>query len=150
MKENQIFGFQMLLYSWRPSHWCINYYCWTDIVKARVFSALRHNSKHMSKFNSTFYERKIKFFGFPCCSTHKDLPIDASISSVELILTKLGWFQNFSKSQNTHQNSILTYKINFLGSHAVVHMMTFPLLHQLDNYYCRTDIDKARVISALR
>ena len=97
----------MLYYSWRPSHWCINYYCKTDIGKARVNSELRHNSKYMSKFNFDLFKRKIIFLGFPCCSTHEDLPIDVAInyycSLVGLILTELGWFQHFGTSQNTHQ-----------------------------------------------
>ena len=76
----------MLEYSWRPIHWCINYYCRTDIDEARVMSALRHKPK----FNP--FWKEIQFLGFPCCSTHKDLSVDVSITTVGLILTKLGWF----------------------------------------------------------
>ena len=48
-------------------------------------------------------------FKFQCCSTREDLSIDVSITNVGLILTKLRWFQQFSTSQNTIQNSISTF-----------------------------------------
>ena len=41
---------------------------------------------------SNFFEKKIRIFGFPCCSTHEDLSIDVSITTVGLILTKLRLF----------------------------------------------------------
>ena len=90
----------------------------TDIDKARVNSALGHNSKYMSNFNFDLFERKIKFSGFPCCSTHEDLPIDVWITTVELILTKLGRIQHFGTTQNNCQNLIFNLferKINFFG-----------------------------------
>ena len=45
-------------------------------------------------FQTLFYlaivtEKINQIFGFPCCSTREDLSIDASITNVELILTKL-------------------------------------------------------------
>ena len=36
--------------------------------------------------------KKIQILGFPWCSTREDLSIDALITNVGLILTKLGWF----------------------------------------------------------
>ena len=42
---------------------------------------------------------KIQIFGLPWCSTREDISIDASITNVGLILTKLRWFQLFVKSQ---------------------------------------------------
>ena len=45
---------------------------------------------------------KFTFFGFPCCSTREDFSIDASVTKVWLILTKLRWFQLFSTSQNSN------------------------------------------------
>ena len=33
--------------------------------------------------------KKCKIFGFPCCSTRKDLSIHASITNVGLMLTRL-------------------------------------------------------------
>ena len=44
----------------------------------------------------TFWEKN-QLFGFQCCSTREDLPIDVSITNVRLILTKLRWFQLFVK-----------------------------------------------------
>ena len=53
-----------------------------------------------SKFEfRTFLEKKNQIFGFPWCSTREDLSIDVLITNVELILTKLRWFQLFVKSQ---------------------------------------------------
>ena len=37
-------------------------------------------------------------------STREDIPIDVSITTVGLILTKLGRFQHFDISQDTKQN----------------------------------------------
>ena len=44
-----------------------------------------------------FWKKKNQIFGFPWCSTREDLSIDASITNVGLILTKLRWFQLFVK-----------------------------------------------------
>ena len=46
--------------------------------------------------------KKNHIFGFPWCSTREDLSIDASITNVGLILTKLWWFQLFVESQNSN------------------------------------------------
>ena len=97
--------------------WC--YYCRTDSDKARVNSALQHNSKYMSKFNFDLFERKINFFGFPCCGTHEDLPIDVSITTVGLIVIKLGWFQHFGTSQYSYKSkfnfNLLWEEVQFFG-----------------------------------
>ena len=55
--------------------------------------------------NFKLFWKKITIFGFPLCSTREDLSIDASITNVGLILTKLRWFQLFVKSQ------ILNFKL---------------------------------------
>ena len=58
----------------------------------------------------------------------EDLSIHVLFNTVGLIVTKLGWLQLFS----TSQNSILKFKkINFLGFHVVVLVKTFPLMYQL-------------------
>ena len=46
--------------------------------------------------------KKILIFGFPWWSTREDHSIDASITNVGLILTKLRWFQLFVKNQNSN------------------------------------------------
>ena len=60
-----------------------------------MISALRQKSN----FEFQTLLKKITIFGFPLCSTREDLSIDASITNVGLILTKLRWFQLFVKSQ---------------------------------------------------
>ena len=54
--------------------------------------------------NSIFSEKNNQIFGFPWCSTRKDLSLDVSITNVGLILTKLRWFQLLVKSQNSISN----------------------------------------------
>ena len=71
-----------------------------------------------------FWKKTNQIFEFPCCSTREDLSIDASITNVRLIMTKLWWFQLFSTSQNSNSN-FFEKKIKFLGSHAVVLVKTF-------------------------
>ena len=68
-------------------------------------------------FSTLIY--KINIFGFPCCSTREDISIDVSITNVELILTKLRWFQLFVKSQNSNFE-LFWKKITFLGFDGVV------------------------------
>ena len=77
---------------WRPFHSCINYQCRTDIDEAKVISALQHKSKYKSKLNFELISKEIHIFGFPRCCTREDLSIDASITNVGLLLTKLRWF----------------------------------------------------------
>ena len=102
-----------------------------------MISALQHKSKYKSNSISNFFEKKKKFFWFPCCSTRKDLFVDVSITYVGLILTKPGRF--FSRHTGTRgmdriqfrQFRTLKKKITFLGFHGVVLMKTFPLMYQL-------------------
>ena len=77
-----------------------------------------------------FWRKKNQILGFPSCSTREDLSIDASITNVGLILTKLRWFQHFSTSQNSNFG-LWEKKIKFLGFHVVVLVKTFPLMYQL-------------------
>ena len=54
-----------------------------------VISALRQKSNFEFR---TFLEKKNQIFGLPLCSTRENLSIDASITNVGLILTKLRGF----------------------------------------------------------
>ena len=85
--------------------------------------------------------------GFPCYSTREDLSVDVSITNVRLILTKLRWFQLFATSQNSNFKLFWKKKSNFLVSMVQYSWRPF---HWCINYQCRTDIDEAKVISALR
>ena len=89
-----------------------------------MISALQHKSKYKSNSISNFFEKKIKFFGFPCCSTREDLSVDVSITHVGLILTKPGRFFFFSAYGNSGygQNSTLSIS-NFLKN---FHISGFP------------------------
>ena len=112
-----------------------------------MISALWQKSKYKSKFNFDLFWKKLTF-GFSCCSTRKDLSIDVSITNVGLISTKpgrfhLGYVQNlissisnfFWKKKSTFMVSVLYY--------------SWRPFHWCINYYCRTDIDEARVNSFL-
>ena len=60
-----------------------------------ILTKLRWFQLFVKKQNSNFelfWKKKNQIFGFPWCSTRKDLSIDVSITNVGLILTKLGWF----------------------------------------------------------
>ena len=63
--------------------------------------------------NFELFWKKIQILGFPSCSTREDLSIDASITNVGLILTKLMWFQHFSTSQNSNFELFWKKKSNF-------------------------------------
>ena len=92
------------------------------------FSAYGNSGYGQNSISSiSNFLKKFHISGFPWCSTREDHSIDVSITNVGLILTKLGWFQLFVKSQNSN----LKKKIKFLGFHVVVLMKTFPLMHQL-------------------
>ena len=87
-----------------------------------------------SKFNFELFRKEIQVLGFSFCSTCEYLSIDVSITNVGLILMKLRWFQLFSRSQNTRQNSITNFfekKLKCLCFHGVVLVKTFPLMYQL-------------------
>ena len=73
-----------------------------------TISALWHKSKYKSKFYFKFFWKKNQIFGFPCCSTRKDLSSDVSITNVGLILTKPGWF-HFSGYGQTNTISESSY-----------------------------------------
>ena len=59
-----------------------------------ILTKLRWFQLFVKSQNSNFelFEKKIKIFGFPWCSTRDDLSIDVSITNVGLILTKLWWY----------------------------------------------------------
>ena len=69
-----------------------------------ILTKLRWFQLFVKSQNSNFelFWKKNQIFGFPWCSTRKDLSIDVSITNVGLILTKLRWFQLFVKSQNSN------------------------------------------------
>ena len=80
-----------------------------------ILTKLRWFQLFVKSQNSNFelFWKKIQIFGFPCCSTHEDHSIDASITNVGLILTKLRWFQLFVKSQNSNFELFWKKKSNF-------------------------------------
>ena len=63
----------------------INYYCRSDIDEARVILALQHKSK----FNLDVFRIENQILVL-CYSTREDLSIDVSITTLKLILMKLG------------------------------------------------------------
>ena len=66
-----------------------------------ILTKLRWFQLFVKSQNSNFelFWKKNQIFGFQWCSTREDLSIDVLITNVELILTKLRWFQLFVKSQ---------------------------------------------------
>ena len=98
-----------------------------------ILTKLRWFQHFSTSQNSNFelFWKKNQIFGFPCCSTRKDLSIDVLITNVGLILTKLRLFQLFSTSQNLNFELFWKKKSNFLGWHRVVLVKTFPLMYQL-------------------
>ena len=69
-----------------------------------ILTKLRWFQLFSTRQNSNFelYEKRIQLFKFSCCSTREDLSINVSITNVDLILTKLRWFQLFVTSQNSN------------------------------------------------
>ena len=62
----------------------------TKMVISSISAQVKKKKNNTSQNSmSTFFEKKIINFGFPCCSTCEYLSIDVSISTVGLILTKL-------------------------------------------------------------
>ena len=102
--------------------------CWDPLgCWFKLFSTSQNTSRIQFR---TSLKKKNQIFGFPWCSTREDLSIDASITNVGLILTKLRLFQLFSTSQNSNFE-LFWKKFKFLGWHRVVLVMTFPLMYQL-------------------
>ena len=118
--------------------------CWN--LHECLWIALLHQSMAQYKLDIVYKTWQLKHeggFPIPCCSTHVNLSIDVSITNVGLILTKLGWFQHFGTSQKTQFRHFLKRKSN-VG----VFMLQYSWrpFHWCINYYCRTDIDEAKVI----
>ena len=68
-----------------------------------LFSAYGNSGYGQNSISSiSNFLKKIHIFGFPWRSTREDHSIDASITNVGLILTKLRWFQLFVKNQNSN------------------------------------------------
>ena len=69
-----------------------------------ILTKLRWFQPFVKSQNSNFelFWKNNQIFWFPWCSTREYLSIDASITNVGLILTKLRWFQLFVKSQNSN------------------------------------------------
>ena len=80
-----------------------------------ILTKLRWFQLFIKSQNSNFelFWKKNQILGFPCCSTRKDLSIDASITIVGLILTKLRLIQLFSTSQNSNFELFWKKKSNF-------------------------------------
>ena len=97
-KKNPIFGFPWC--STREYHSI--YVLITNV--GLILTKLRWFQLFVKSQNSNFelFKKKNQIFWFPWCSTREDLSIDASITNVGLILTKLRWFQLFVKSQNSN------------------------------------------------
>ena len=70
----------------------------------RFFFSAYGNSRYGQNSISSIsnFLKNFHISGFPWCSTREDHSIDASITNVGLILTKLRWFQLFVKSQNSN------------------------------------------------
>ena len=117
-KKNSNFWVPMLQYSRRPFHWCISYWCRTDIDEAMVISALQHKSKF------EFRTLKNQIFGFPWCSTRKDLSIDVSITNVGLILTKLWWFLFTGYGQMDRQTQFWNPHMETFSAHKKFQLKT--------------------------
>ena len=133
-KKNQIFWF--LCCSTREALFgdvSITYVGLILTKPGRFFFSAYGNSRYGQNSISSISNFLIKFHisVFPWCSTREDHSIDASITNVGLILTKLRWFQLFVKSQNSNFELFWKKKIQFLGFHAVVLVKTFPLMYQL-------------------
>ena len=102
--------------------------------KLKKLQKLTEKTKN-TKISIFFFKKIFFFFGGEGGSngvvgTREKLFIDVSITSVGLILTKLGWFQHFS----TSKSSISTFfekKFKFLGFHVVILVKIFPLMYQL-------------------
>ena len=97
-----------------------------------ILTKLRWFQLFFKSQNSNFelQKKKNQILGFPWCSTREDLSIDASITNVGPILTKLRWFQLFVKSQISNFK-LLNFFFKFSGFHGVVFVETFPLMYQL-------------------
>ena len=81
----------------------------------RFFFSAYGNSGYGQNSISNFL-KNFHISGFPWCSNREDHSIDASITNVGLILTKLRWFQLFVKSQNSNFELFWKIKSNFLVS----------------------------------
>ena len=94
--------------------------CWDLLEWFQLFSTSQNTSRIQFR---TFSKKKIKFFGFPCCSTREDLSVDVSITHVGLILTKPGrFFLSAYGNSGYGQNSTLSIS-NFLKN---FHISGFP------------------------
>ena len=85
-------------------------------------------TKHDSS-NTKVGKHLKKKIGFPCCSTHENLSNHVPITTVGLMLRKLGGFQYFDTSQNSYKLkfnfNLFDKKIKFEGYHAIVLVKTF-------------------------
>ena len=114
LKKKKIWFPRCSSYLWRPFRCCISYLCRTDIDKARGISFLGILKLGVrTEFNFVNFELfgKFTFFRIPWCSTREDQFIDASITNVGLILTKLRWY--FSSSSKVKIRTFFEKKSNF-------------------------------------
>ena len=104
-KKNQIFGSHVVvLRKTFPLTYQLATYVGLVLTKpGRFFFSAYGNSGYGQNSISSISNilKKILIFGFPWWSTREDHSIDASITNVGLILTKLRWFQLFVKNKNS-------------------------------------------------
>ena len=101
-KKNQIFWFPWCGTSEDLSVDVSITYVGLILTKPRrfFFSAYGNSGYGQNSISSiSNFLKKFHISGFPWCSTREDHSIDASITNVGLILTKLRWFQLFVKIQ---------------------------------------------------
>ena len=112
----------------------------------------RQNTIQMSI--STFYKNKI--FLFPCCRLlHYLLMWDLYWRNNKHFSTNLTYIEETMSNSAQVKVEIksqfrlffLLKKINFMGFYAVVLLEIFPFMY---HYCCKSDIDKARMISFFR
>ena len=101
LKKNQIFCFPCC--STREDLFIDVSIIYVGIDEAKVISFLGIRKLGVDRIQFRLFRtfwKKFHISGFPWCSAREDHSIDVSITNVGLILTKLGWFQLFVKSQN--------------------------------------------------
>ena len=90
----------------------------TKLRWSQLFSTSK-NTRQNSISNFFEKKKKIIIFGFLCCSTRENLSIDASITNVWLILTKLWWlhFSGMDRQMDKHTDTVLESSYGNMSSH---------------------------------
>ena len=79
-----------------------NFFHWHHGIITNLVKLIRR--EQVERWTSTFHsgqapEVHFQIFGFPWCSSSKNLSIDVSITNLGLMLTKLMWFKLCQKSK---------------------------------------------------